>query len=61
MSEKKSNWKTTLAGILGGSLTGTLGVLELTNGNIDNKQGWLMLGAAVAQGALGYLASDKEK
>lgn len=57
--KKITDWKTTLAGVLGGALTGAVGIMQLTNGNIDNKQGWMLLAAAAAQGALGYFSKDK--
>lgn len=56
--KKKIDWKTTLAGLVGAGLTGAVGVLQVTEVPA-NSQGWMLLGAAVAQGALGYLAKDK--
>lgn len=58
--KKVTDWKTTLAGVLGGALTGAVGIMQLTEGNINNKQGWMLLAAAAAQGALGYFSTDKK-
>lgn len=52
------NWRTSLVGSIAAAATAAAGVAQMTNGQFDNKQGWLLMGGAVFQALLGFLAKD---
>jgi hypothetical protein len=52
------NWRTTLIGGIAAAATAAAGVAQMTNGQFDNKQGWLSMASAVFMALLGYVAKD---